>query len=221
MGVEVRDRASRERCLEEIPRRTGPFVTISRQAAAGGTQVARIVADRLGWDCLDREILHYIAESCQLPEAILQHVDEARFNWLWDVFGAWLDRKTVTQTEYVSRLGRVLMLAARHGPTVIVGRGGQFILPRERGVLVRLVAPLRVRVERWAALQEIALQDAASWIESQDRDRTEFVKRYFHRDVADPECYDLVINMELLQPAEAADLIVHVCRSRFQDELPS
>ncbi|NOX56560.1 MAG: cytidylate kinase-like family protein [Planctomycetes bacterium] len=221
MSLEVRERVDKERALQEVPRRTHPYVSISRQCGAGGTEIAQYLARHLGWEVLDREILQYMSQQYRLPETILEHVDESRFNWLWDIFGTWLDRKLVTQTEYVSRLGRILMLAARHGPLIIVGRGSQFILPRERGVLVRVIAPEQDRVRRVMRRQGMSREEATQYIATQDRDRDEFVRRYFHRDASDPQHYDLVINTQFTSPADAAELITLLCRSRFGDELKS
>jgi cytidylate kinase len=48
------------------PKRTGPFIAISRQSGADGTQIARLVGEELGWDVLDKEILDFMAEDSPL-----------------------------------------------------------------------------------------------------------------------------------------------------------
>ncbi len=219
VSLELQKRVEAERAVEDLPRNIHPFISISRQCGAGGLEMAQYLASKLGWELLDKQILQYIAQTYNLPEALLKYVDEAKANWLWDVFGRWLDRRHVTQTEYVSRLGRVLILAAQHGPLIVVGRGAQFILPRDRGILVRVVAPKHDRIQRVMRRQGLSREDAENYVATQDRDRDEFVQRYFHRDAADPLHYDLVVNTHLISPPDAGELVLKLCHTRFGDEL--
>ena len=44
-------------------------ITITREYGAGGGEVARKLAERLGWELLDRELLHQAAEIEHVPDA--------------------------------------------------------------------------------------------------------------------------------------------------------
>jgi Cytidylate kinase-like family len=46
-------------------------ITVSREFGAGGREVARRLAETLGWDVLDRELLHQAAAVEHLPDADL------------------------------------------------------------------------------------------------------------------------------------------------------
>jgi cytidylate kinase len=154
-----------------------------------------------------------------LPEAQLEFVDETTSNWFNEIFGHWLDHRTITQTEYVTHLGKILMLAAHDSRTVIVGRGAQFVLPRDKGLLVRIVAPLKRRIERIMHERQCVFEEARELVERIDEERREFIRRYFHHDVSDPHLYDLVINLEHIPLSKATDLIVQQCRQRFPAEV--
>jgi cytidylate kinase len=133
------------------------------------------------------------------------------------MFGKWLDTHLVSQAEYVRGLGRIVLLAAQHESTIFVGRGAQFILPRDQGLTVRLIAPLEQRIASIMDCEHCNRSHAKRYITDTDRGRHDFVRRYFHHDIADPHLYDLVINLARVEPEEAVELIIHNCRRRFAD----
>src|SRR5438270_827559 len=55
-------------------------------------------------------------------------------------------------------------------------------------------------------------EETARHIEATDRDRAEFVREHFRRNVADPRNYDLVLNTSRFTVAECADLIIESLR---------
>jgi cytidylate kinase len=137
------------------------------------------------------------------------------------MFGTWLDKQLVSQAEYVSRLGRLVLLAAQHESSIFVGRGVQFMLPRELGFVVRLIAPLKQRVARMMMLNACTEREARRLIDELDENRRNFVKRYFQRDISDPQLYDLVINLGYMPREEAVSLIAtealrHAERARLK-----
>jgi cytidylate kinase len=184
-----------------------PYIAISRETGVDAAAIAKAIAAKLGWKLLDSELLDYIAEHYRVSRLALDYVDERAASWFHETFGKWLDEQLVSQAEYVSRLGRVVLLAAQHESTVFVGRGAQFILPREAGLAVRLIAPRKQRVQRVVERRHCNPQEAEKFVDDSDHGRGEFVRRYFQRDVAEPLLYDLVINLERTPPAAAAELI--------------
>ena len=156
-----------------------------------------------------------MAKHRQLPAEMLQSVDETNSNWLVEVFGKWIDQHLVTQAEFVVHLGQIMLLAARHASTVFVGRGVQFILPREQGLAVRLIAPWPRRVARVMEVRGLGKEEAERYIVRCDEGRRNFVKRYFRQDLDNPRLYDLVINVERLTIACVVDLIVNQLQQCF------
>lgn len=215
IGLEVRDRLEHTQAVAQLPREMHPYVAISRETGAGGAEVARRVADKLGWQLVDRDLLNYMADRYKLPKDMLEFVDERTSNWVHEVFGKWLDSHLVTQSEYVGHLGRIVLMAARHANSVFVGRGVQFLLPRGKGVTIRMVAPLQQRIERIMEVRQLNHDAAKKYVADSDTGRRDFVHRYFHHDVSDACLYDLVINGQSLNFDEAADLIAGHCRQRF------
>jgi cytidylate kinase len=215
IGLEINERIAREVAVKQLPEQVHPYIYISREAGAGAGTIARLVCEQLGWDVLGRELLDCMANQFHLEKGMVEFVDEKTTSWLLDVFGKWLDRQVVTESEYVTHLGQVVLMAARHASTVFVGRGAQFLLPRHRGLAVEIVAPLPQRIERIMRRDGLSRDDARRHLERTDRERREFVREHFHHDVSDPHLYDLVINLEHLAPEDAAELIVGHCERRF------
>jgi cytidylate kinase len=208
-------RAESREAIARIPQDIHPYVAISRQAEAGGATIARLVAQQLGVECLDKELLVSVAERYHLPRHFIEFVDETTSDWLLDLFGRWLDQRVVTPDDYIRRLGQIVLLAARHGSAVFVGRGVQCILPRERGLAVHIVAPLEMRIERAGRVHALSADAARTYVVEKDCGRRDFVRSHFQRDIADPTLYDLVLNVEHLGPATAGDTIVAAYRGRF------
>jgi cytidylate kinase len=112
-------------------------------------------------------------------------------------------------------LGKIVLLAAQHESLVFVGRGTQFILPRDRGLAVRIIAPRNQRIEHIMERRQCNRRDAEKFMDDTDKGRADFVQRYFHRDVADPHLYDFVINLEHMPRQDATEMIVRES-ARFQ-----
>ena len=200
------------------PERVQPFVTISREAGAGGGEIARNLGEALGWDVLDSEILDFMAERYQLPRDMLEVVDETKANWIQDIFGEWFDSQVVSHEKFLVYLERILWLAAMHGRVVIVGRGAQFVLPRDKGLRVRVVAPKPFRVRRVMENRELTEVAAERWTAEVDEGRHQWARRYFDRALDDPHLYDLVLNIHRVGLQAAPQIIANTCHRMWPEE---
>jgi cytidylate kinase len=162
---------------------------------------------------LDEEIVDYLASEYGTPRSLVEFVDEKQIHWLEDLFTSWIEGQRFTSTTYVHGLVQLSLLAAHHGNVVIVGRGAQFILPHDRGLSVRILAPIDFRVEQVLLQRGLSATEARRHVVESDRQREAFVKQHFHHRATDPHMYDLVINVEKLGQEDAADLIADAARS--------
>jgi hypothetical protein len=196
MTTELRDRAVRHEAEDAGPQRVLRFVTISRETGVEGGEIGRCVGGRLGWEVFDKNLLDRIADRFHIPRMMLDLVDETKSNWAFDVLGTWMDHKLVPHDKYVACLTRVVLTAARRGHGVFVGRGAQFLLPRNDVLAVRVVASAKYRVQRIMAELGMLEADARRHMTEVDEERREFVTHFFHHDITDPHEYDLVINVD-------------------------
>ena len=192
-----------------------PYVAISREAGIDAEAVAHELSARLSWQVLDREVLNFLAEDKNWSRYALECVDERPASWFTETLGKWLDRTLVTQAEYVTALAHVFVLAAQHQSTIIVGRGAQFILPRESGLAIRLVASRAIRASNIMSELSCDKRTALRFIAKQDVQRGKFIESHYHHDVADPALYDLVVNLDHLSTEAVVTTIETCCRFRF------
>jgi len=202
----------RKRWTEEVH----TYLTVSREEGSGGGEIACEVGKTLGWEVFDKNLLERVSQRYHLSHPMLKLVDEVRSNWVHDVLGTWMDRRVIPPEKYVACLRGVVLTAARHGHVVLVGRGAQFLLPREKGLVVRIIAPKKFRIERTMQEKGLDAEAARRLVENTDRNRREFVRRYFHHDVEDPHLFDLVINVERIGISGAVAQIVSALQTAYQ-----
>jgi cytidylate kinase len=120
-------------------------ITVSREFGAGGGEVARRLAEALGWELLDRELLHRAAAIEHVPDAELERLDEKALRMT--------DRMRLhpPHQRYMHGLTEAARQAAARGKVVLVGRGSRQLLGDMPDVFhLYLVAPLDWRVQRMA-----------------------------------------------------------------------
>ncbi len=199
----------------EAARGLGPYLAISREAGAGGSRIAELVGKAVGWEVFDQGLLESVAERYHTSPEVLKLVDETTTNWITEIFGSWLDRTSVSQMQYVCRLSRVILMTARAGRAIYVGRGARYVLPRDRGLSVRIIAPLKYRIQQIMEQRHLSFEEAREYVVKTDADRQEFIRHYFHHDVNDSHLYDLIINVESIGHERAAGLISEALVSCF------
>ncbi len=183
-------------------------IALSREAGTHAEQVAARLAERLGWTVYDRQIIEHIAREADVRAELIESLDERPANWLREVVEGFFQIDAPETEEYVEYLVKTLTSLAAHGECVILGRGAAMLLPPERTVSVRLVAPMNYRV---AAVQErkgCSADEAREWIEKTDRERREFVRDFFHKDPVQAENYTMVLNVARQTIDDCVELIV-------------
>lgn len=186
-------------------------ITISREVGSGGTTVARLVAQELGFRLWDREILEAMAERLKAELRHVERWDEQVPSAIESVMRGALQRTPVTAT-YKRILKEILTEIAGRGRAVIVGRGGACLLPES--LRVRVVAPLEVRVARVAELEKLTEHQARRLVMDTDARRRRFGRIHFKQDLDSPLLYDLVINTERMSLEFAATLVINAVKER-------
>jgi cytidylate kinase len=195
--------AARSKCTLEHR-----YIAISREAGSGGTEVAFRVGERLGWKVLDRNLLDTMAERARAPRHLLEVVDDGYPGWFFETFGCWFNRRLITQARYLVHLKSALQEVLEKENAVIVGRGAQFLLPRECGLAVRIIAPEPYRIEQMRARYGLDYFEARKMVRRLDAERRHFVKQTFGQDINNPYLYDLLINIERCGLDGTVELVV-------------
>ena len=194
-------------------------ITISRQYGSGGGEVAAMLAQRLGWQLIDHEIVAQVAHALGITEEEAVVHDERVEGFITRALSALQAAALVVpasaapleqaEAVYNEALRKVVETAAAAGHVVIVGRSGQALLAGRRDVLhVRIVAPLQQRVIYVSQREGLDEAESRSRIQVKDRDRARYLQGRFGRSVDDPMLYDLVINTVVLDLESAVDLSI-------------
>jgi cytidylate kinase len=182
-------------------------ITVSREYGAGGLEVARLLAEALGWELLDRELLHRAAVVEHVPDADLERLDEKALT-LADRF-----RLHPPHQHYLHGLTDVVRQTAARGNVVLVGRGARQLLGDAPGAFhLRLVAPRDWRVQRMAEREGWSPQEALARCLEVDRTRDRFNRYFFGKAVAHSEQYDLVADTARVPPEDVAACVVALAR---------
>ena len=198
----------------------GPFptVTISRERGSGGSLVARLVADRLGFVLFDSEIVDHVARSAAVDRMVVAHMDERSQRSIKEWTERVMHRQQFSAQGYMAHLTKTIMTAGEKGRAVILGRGAHMLLPVERCFRARVIAPLEVRVERLCA-SGVARAEAEMVIAETDKQRAQFIRENFRQSDDDPLLYDLVVNTREIAVETAAELIVRAVETKFPQVL--
>ena len=181
------------------------IITIEREYGCGGGAIAQQVADRLGWTLWDELLTSEIAKliDCQRADVRCreERVDPLYYRLFKSVMrgsfqgSADVHRLKLLDADSIFRLTeRVIRQAASGGNCVIVGRGAQhFLCNRDDALHVFLFAPKKEKVRRLMA-EGLSQADAEASVDTVDRDREEFIQRYFHMKWPNPCLYDALLN---------------------------
>jgi cytidylate kinase len=205
------------------------LITISRQYGAGGSEVARRVAEALGWRLVDNELVERVAARAGLAPEDVAKWEERVSTFVERLAGA-LAAATpelavpaeaggtvpkLGEADLVRITESVVAEIAAEGRVVLVGRAAPAVLARQREALhVKLVAPKPHRVEAVAARLGVSQEQAAAAVDESDSTRARYHRQYYHRDWNDPVNYHLVLNTGTLGLDGATDVIVAVARRR-------
>jgi len=193
-----------------------PVITVSRQRGSGGSRIAELLARRIDYTLLHRDVIDRICTSGNIRRSIVESLDEHAKSQLAIWCDAMVAQRYTDSNDYVRLLLETIRSVAALGGVVVVGRGANFIVGPESGLHVRVVAPREQRIQRLVDHAQLERRDATREVDSSERARAEFIHQVYGRDIADPEGYDLVVNTGALVFEEAVDLIANAARSKFE-----
>jgi cytidylate kinase len=201
--------------LQAKPEMRAPAVAFSRLPGAGGEEVGRLVAEKLGYGFFAREILDHVAKELDVDHWLLRGLDERVRTSIERMISDLFSRHSVREDTYLRALTRTISTLGQREGVVIVGRGAPFILPPDRALRVLLVAPRAMRIERYAEAKKFPPEQAEKELARAEQSRSEFAEWHFGLRQEDPVLYDLVLNTGTLGFDAAADLVVQALGLRF------
>ena len=198
-------------------------VCISHAAGAGGEEVGRLVAERLGFLYVNEEIVARAAAKGGLDaadvadeerrkslaaralNAIAQGGGEA---WTLGAVGPLSSREELDSDDIRSLIRETIEQTAARGKAVIVAHAASYAIGHGDGVLrVLVTASPETRTTRVAEAEGLDQAGAARVLKESDAGRADYLKRFYDVRDESPTHYDLVLNTDALSIQQAADLI--------------
>lgn len=189
------------------------IVTISRGSYSKGKEIAEGVAERLGYDCISRDLLLEASEQFNIPEIKLVRV-------LHDAPSV-LERFTYGREKYLAFIQATFLEHAQKDKMVYHGLAGHFMLKGVGHVLkVRILADMEDRVKLEAKREGISEEKALKLLRKDDDERRRWTLALWGKDPWDPSLYDLIIHIHRITVDDAVDLICHTVGLKHFEATP-
>ena len=181
------------------------IITIEREYGCGGGDIAGLVANRLGWKLWDHRLTEEIARLANCPKAVVEAREEKNDPLYYRLFKSFMrgsyegavnaPKLNLVDSETILKVTRrVVEHAAEKGNCVIVGRGSQqFLKNRPDTLRIFLYAPRQDKVRRLLARGK-SEKDAEELVDTVDRERADFIQKYFRSEWPDRPIYHSMLN---------------------------
>ena len=205
-------------------------VTISHASGAGGDQVGRRVAERLGFRYIDEEVIALAAEREGIDTELV--ADAERRKGLLErliadfsvthfaaadggVFWHPSAMATPRSDDMRAMIIEAIRETARKGSVVIVAHAASIPLAGTQGLLrVMVTASPQMRVQRVAKDMRRPLPEVERYVSDSDEGRAAYFQRFYSIEEELPTHYDLVVNTDVLTVDDAVDIVVSAAQRR-------
>ncbi|MGC9196733.1 MAG: AAA family ATPase [Syntrophobacteraceae bacterium] len=179
------------------------IITISRGSYSKGKDVAKLVADRLGYRCIAREVLLDASREFNMPEIrLVRAIHDAP---------SILDRFTHGKEKYITSFRAAMLKQFAQDNVVYHGLAGHFFVKGiSHALKVRIIADMEDRVRTEMERMKLPREEALRILKSDDEERRKWSLNLYGIDTTDPSLYDLVIHIRKIKVEDAVDMICQV-----------
>jgi cytidylate kinase len=191
-------------------------VCISHATGAGGDDVGRLVAERLGFLYVDDDIVVRAAARGGISPAEVADA-ERRKPLVSRLLEALADSSEVGPSVLAPGVNRddvqalireTIERTAARGNAVIVAHAASYVVePGDAALRVLVTASQSTRASRLGAVEALDPGKAAKAVKDSDAGRRDYLKRFYGVDEELPTHYDLVVNTDALSVEMAAELV--------------
>ena len=191
---------------------------------SGGDEVGKLVAEQLGYLCVDEDIVAKAAAQGDLEPGNVAD-EERRKSFVRRTLDAFAEgggdalvlgapvaaaMEGLRPADVRALIRDTVVETAARGDVVIVSHAASFALdPGPRALRVLVTSSPETRAQRVGAGEGLEQAQAARAIKDSDGGRRDYLKRFYSVDQEAPTDYDLVINTDLLSTEQAAAIVVH------------
>lgn len=202
-------------------------ITISRQMGCGGSYLGQVIASRLGFKYIDREVLYLAAQEFGCDEKTVAARAE-RISSFWEKILGGLALggpeshyspppiRSFSDTQLFEKQTEILRRIASKHDSVVIGWGGVYILPRHpRMFNVFCHAPRSFRVKRLLQLYDNLDADAArAMIDESDEMRERYFAEMTQHEWTCARNYHLSIDTSLMPLDDLANTIIELAKNK-------
>ncbi len=178
------------------------IIIISSDSRNVEEEMAKRVADAKGFDIVDCRVLEDVAKDCNVDPGILEKALENTPSILKKMPQArWRYYLSCIEAEVLERLRRdnvVCWGVAAH----------LYVIGVSHAMKVRLISGSARRAASIAELQGTSMNIARRWVDDEEKRRKKWSLSAYGIDETSPSIYDLVINLDQIDPDEAVGTII-------------
>ena len=192
-------------------------ICFSRKIGVGALEIGDILAKKINFRVVDREILEHMAAEANLAHQTVSFFDERYPGKMSEFMAMVTKEKSFIKSDYARQLAKSVLALANLEPTIFVGRGAHLILPRERVLAVRFICSMEFRIKRLARELGLEYKQAEARLKEIDKEQRNFFKTVYDKKDASPYEFDLVINREYITEANAgAEIVAAAYAQKFK-----
>lgn len=173
------------------------IITISREYASGGSQIGKMLSEKLGIPCYDREIIGKVAAESGLCEKFVEDKGEYGNKVAIETYfatGMYYNGPSVEDSIWAIQHQIIEELAEKE-PCIIVGRCADYILRKRTDVLnVFIHADKKTRTKYLLETLKENVLDPEKYLKELDRRRSTYVQFYTDMKWGDSRQYDITLN---------------------------
>ena len=189
--------------------------TISRKLGSEGTAIGRELAERLGYDYVDK---HHLSK-------MMKDYGFSNFDKIYEEMPDFRDRFDEYREDTINFLAEMILAVAHHDNVVIAGRGSFGLLDQFSDVInIRVKAPMSCRVHRIMKEENLTQGEAKTKITRNDKVRKSFVESDLRFSYTDSTEFDIILDTSVIPPGMCVDWLVQAHEAtggKRDDERPS
>ena len=178
-------------------------VVIGRQYGSGGHDIGKVLAEKLGYEFYDQEIIKMAAGTTGMTSEYIGKNEESMTNsLLYDLVNQMYqygnDKEEAPKDKIFEAESKVIKELAEKGNCVIIGRCSDYVLKDDSRVLkVFFTAPMESRIERVMKRLGTEAKEAQHQIRREDRRRADNYRYYTGRIWGAAANFDITVNTDL------------------------
>lgn len=175
------------------------IVTVSREFGSGGREFGKRLADELGFNYFDKEIITGIAKDTSLDEKFVAHALEKGVNLYPLHYGVTFSIPVVNREviDVMVAQQKIIKELASNGDCVIVGRSADVILADEKPYNIFVYADMDAKIARCRlrdGAEGLTDKEIKKRITEIDKGRIDSRAMFTSARWGDKSCYNLMVN---------------------------